>query len=362
MSDNNDFNNLEMKNGNDHQLAKPDNANFNPRNLPSTDVRELLPPLEEEIHLRDYLDVLVRRKWTVISILLVIFFGAAIFTLATTPLFLAKSVIKVSAQESKTTKFESLQSDIVKMKEFQQTQINLLQSEQVAGRVITTLALDKSPVFNRKITLNSDDDAGIMSQIKELISMAKDFIRFKDDSNEAELSPQAQVLILQDQLLRKFRSSLQVSPVRNSELINLSFESSDAKLSAAVVNTTMREFVNMHMDSRLEASRIASRFLDRQIQSAQIKLEDSEKQITRYSRHIGIVSLDPKLNMVMKQLEELNSALATARAVRISKEATYQQAISSNKNNLSFDRRIDSGFKTKTYHARVGIPGSFCNI
>ncbi len=335
MSDNNDFNNLEMKNGNDHQLAKPDNANFNPRNLPSTDVRELLPPLEEEIHLRDYLDVLVRRKWTVISILLVIFFGAAIFTLATTPLFLAKSVIKVSAQESKTTKFESLQSDIVKMKEFQQTQINLLQSEQVAGRVITTLALDKSPVFNRKITLNSDDDAGIMSQIKELISMAKDFIRFKDDSNEAELSPQAQVLILQDQLLRKFRSSLQVSPVRNSELINLSFESSDAKLSAAVVNTTMREFVNMHMDSRLEASRIASRFLDRQIQSAQIKLEDSEKQITRYSRHIGIVSLDPKLNMVMKQLEELNSALATARAVRISKEATYQQAISSNKNNLS---------------------------
>ena len=336
MSGNNDFDNMEMKNGNEYQLATPgQGANANPRNLPSTDVRELLPPLEEEIHLRDYLDVLVRRKWTVISILLVIFFGAAIFTLASTPLFLAKSVIKVTAQESKTTKFESLQSDIIKMKEFQQTQINLLQSEQVAGRVIKTLALGENPIFNQKVAAGGDEETDIMGQVKELIAMAKDFIRFKDDSNEQELSLKAQALILQDQLLRKFKGSLQVSPVRNSELINLSFESSDAKLSAAIVNTAMQEFINMHMDSRLEASRIASRFLDRQIKNAQIKLEASEKQLSEYSRRIGIVSLDPKLNMVMKQLEELNSALATARAVRISKEAIYQQAISDNKNNIS---------------------------
>ena len=277
----------------------------------------------------------MRRKWTVISILLVIFFGAAIFTLASTPLFLAKSVIKVTAQESKTTKFESLQSDIIKMKEFQQTQINLLQSEQVAGRVIKTLALGENPIFNQKVAAGGDEETDIMGQVKELIAMAKDFIRFKDDSNEQELSLKAQALILQDQLLRKFKGSLQVSPVRNSELINLSFESSDAKLSAAIVNTAMQEFINMHMDSRLEASRIASRFLDRQIKNAQIKLEASEKQLSKYSRRIGIVSLDPKLNMVMKQLEELNSALATARAVRISKEAIYQQAISDNKNNIS---------------------------
>ena len=97
----------------------------------------------------------------------------------------------------------------------------------------------------------------------------------------------------------------------------------------------MHEFINMHMDSRLEASMIASQFLDRKIKRSQIRLEASERELTSFSRLIGIISLDPKLNMVMKQLEELNSALATALAVRISKEAIYQQAISDNKNNLS---------------------------
>jgi len=106
-------------------LAHPGDP-ANPRNLPSTEVRELLPPMEDEIHLRDYLDVLIRRKWTVVSILLIIFFGTALFTLTRTPLFHAKSVIKVTTQESKTTNFENLQSDVIKMKEFQQTQINLL--------------------------------------------------------------------------------------------------------------------------------------------------------------------------------------------------------------------------------------------
>lgn len=337
MASNNDFNNPGMENASDnYQIANPGQAaQANPRNLPSAEVRELLAPLEEEIHLRDYIDVLVRRKWTVISILMVVFFGAAIFTLASTPLFLAKSVIKVSRQESKTTKFENLQTDIIKMKEFQETQINLLKSEQIAGRVIKALNLDRNPLFNKSIVTEGDDEAGILAQVKEMVAMAKDFIRFKNDSDEPVLSPEVQALVLQDQMLKKFRAALQVSPVRNSELINISFESPDAELAARIINTVMQEFIHMHMDSRMEASKTASKFLDRQIKNSQIKLEASEKQLTEFSRRIGIVSLDPKSNMVMKQLEELNAALAEARAVRISKEAIYQQAVSGDLSNLN---------------------------
>ena len=328
-------------------LAHPGDP-ANPRNLPSTEVRELLPPMEDEIHLRDYLDVLIRRKWTVVSILLIIFFGTALFTLTRTPLFLAKSVIKVTTQESKTTNFENLQSDVIKMKEFQQTQINLLKSEQAAGRVIKTLALDKNPIFNRKLAKAASETPGIMEQVKELLAMVKDFIRFKDEDSGVVLSDKAKALILEDQLLRKFRAALQISPVRNSELINISFESPDSQLAAKIVNTVMREFVNMHMDSRMQASKTASTFLDKQIKSAQIKLETSEKEITNFSRQIGIVSLDPKLNMVMRQLEELNSALAVARAVRISKEAIYQQAVNNNSSlNQILDSELIQNLKTK---------------
>ncbi|MCD6269215.1 MAG: polysaccharide biosynthesis tyrosine autokinase [Deltaproteobacteria bacterium] len=344
MSINDDFDNIEIEDKGGYPLANPDPAaRINPRNLPSTEVRELLPPLEEEIHLRDYIEVIVRRKWTVISLLLIIFSAVAIFTLTRTPLFMAKSVVKVSSQEAHLTSFAGLESQRFSYSiDFQKTQIQLMQSEQVAGRVIKVLNLAEDPVFSGKKVSGSNDEevaeeeAGIFSQMMEMIAMVRDFIRFKDDKDEKPvLSAEAQARIRQNGLLGKFKGGLRVSQVPESELLEVSFSSPDAALAARIVNATLDEFINMQMDSRLELSKNASKFLALKIEESQIKLEASEKQLTVFSRRIGIVSLDPKSNMVMKQLEELNAALATARAVRLSKEAIYQQAISGDRSNLN---------------------------
>ncbi len=343
MSIDDDFDNMKIEDKGGYPLANPDPAaRINPRNLPSTEVRELLPPLEEEIHLRDYIDVIVRRKWTVISLLLIIFSAVAIFTLTRTPLFMATSVVKVSNQEAHLTSFAGLESERYSYSiDFQKTQIKLMQSEQVAGRVIKALNLAEDPVFSGKKVSGSNDEeaekeAGIFSQIKEMIAMVRDFIRFKDDKDEKPvLSAEAQARIQENSLLGKFKGGLSVSQVRESELLEVSFSSPDAALAARIVNATLHEFINMQMDSRLELSKNASKFLALKIEDSQIKLEASEKQLTAFSRKIGIVSLDPKSNMIMKQLEELNAALATARAVRLSKEAIYQQAISGDSSNLN---------------------------
>jgi capsular exopolysaccharide synthesis family protein len=346
MSSNNNFDELKIEDKGGYPLATPDAAaQINPRNLPSTEVRELLPPLEEEIHLRDYIDVIVRRKWTVILILLIIFSGVAIFTLTRTPLFLAESVVKISSQRAQMTSFQSLESNRYRFGvDFQETQIKLMQSEQVASRVIKALNLAEDPVFSGKKApgekdKEADQEPGIFSQAIEMIAMLRDFIRFKDDSGEKEaqpvLSPEAQARIQENALLGKFRGGLRVSPVRKSELIKVSFSSPDPTLAARIVNSILHEFINMQMDNRLELSKNASKFLAMKIKNSQIELESSEKKLTAFSRRIGIVSLDPKSNMIMKQLEELNAALATARAVRLSKEAIYQQAISGDSSNLN---------------------------
>jgi len=181
MSSNNDFDELKIEDKDGYPLATPDAAaQINPRNLPSTEVRELLPPLEEEIHLRDYIDVIVRRKWTVILILLIIFSGVAIFTLTRTPLFLAESVVKISSQRAQMTSFQSLESNRYRFGvDFQETQIKLMQSEQVASRVIKALNLAEDPVFSGKKApgekdKEADQEPGIFSQAIEMIAMLRD--------------------------------------------------------------------------------------------------------------------------------------------------------------------------------------------
>ena len=289
--------------------------------LPSVEVRETLPEFRDEIDLRDLLDVLVRRRWSVIAVLLLCFFTVAIYTFSVTPQFKAKGVLKVSSQSSNLTKFDNLESTALKTMEFQETQVKLLQSEQLAGRVIDALDLTSHSVFNPELSGSS----GGKAYAKGVLATIKGFVRAKDDEDGASLPEEVQRQLLEHKVLSKFNGRFSVSPVKNSELVEVKFETPDPTLSAAIVNSSMEEFINMHMDSNLKASQDAARFLNKQIEVAQIKLEKSEMELQSFARDIGVVSLSPKLNLVLRQLEELNEALAKARSNRIAMEARYQQ-------------------------------------
>lgn len=305
----------------------PAPSHQNSQNLPSTELQERVIQLEEEIHLRDYLDVLLRRKWTIIIVLLVSFLLAAFYTFTTTPIFTARGVMKVSSQRNNITNFDNLETSSLKTLEFQQTQVKLLTSEQLTNRVISNLNLYENQTFNQQAGNNSKESGGFFNWLKNLI-------RF-ESSGLANLDKELQGRLVEDKIIEHFKLNFKVTPIRSSELIEISYESSNPQLAAEITNTSMKEFINMHMDSKIEASKTAGKFLDRQIRNAQIKLEKSEKQLHQFSSAIGIVSLDPKLNLIMRQLEELNDALAKSQAVRITKEAIYKQAINTDSNNLS---------------------------
>ncbi len=290
--------------------------------LPGTEVYEVVHNVDDEIDLRELLDVLIRRKWIVLAVMLFLFFSVALITFSMTPIFQATGSLKVSAQTNNPTKFDSLEMGTLKGIEFQQTQVKLLQSEHLAGRVIDALRLTENEFFNPAVA-ESDGKP----EVKGLLATLRDIVRPSDSEDSANiLSEEAQQRLVKDGVLASFKNRFTVSPVKNSELINILFDSPDPVLSADVVNTAMREFINMHMDSNLKASEDASRFLDKQILAAQIKLEKSEMALQEFARKIGVVSLDPSLNMVFRQMEELNSALAGATAERIRAESRYQQA------------------------------------
>lgn len=302
----------------------------NPQYLPSTEVRELVPEFKDEIDLRDLIDTLIRRKSVVLTALLLCFSAVALYTFMVTPQFRAKGVIRVSSQSDNLTQFENVESSALKTMEFLQTQVKLMQSEQLASRVISRMDLTTNPVFNPAAKKGTGE-----AQAQGLFDTLKSFIRPENNQNTLSLlSEEAQEMIVVDKSLDRFHKLFGVSPVRNSELIEISFTATSPALAAEVTNTAMDEFINMAMASKLKSSQDAGKFLGKQIEAAQVKLEKSEQELQAFARKIGIVSLDPKQNLVMRQLEELNDALAKARSQRIVLEANYQQHLDPKAGNL----------------------------
>ncbi len=50
--------------------------------LPSTEVREAVPDFDESVDFRDYVDVVLRRKWVVLGFLTVVFVSTLILLLS----------------------------------------------------------------------------------------------------------------------------------------------------------------------------------------------------------------------------------------------------------------------------------------
>jgi capsular exopolysaccharide synthesis family protein len=301
---------------------------YNPH-LPSAELRGTIPwwEDEEDIHLREYINVVVRRKLLIICILALSFLTTLIFTLASTKIYKATATIEVTDQTPQVTKFEEVVAAEVKAREFYETQIALLTSQTLIKRVAEKLNLMTNPVM--VANLFGENDQGLGNRIKELIKSI--LPRDRELANNALVTEET----LKKQALYKYiNDNLEVESSGDSMLISVSFTSPNRKLSQRFVNTLVQEFISWKMDKKLEASQMARDFLMKQIDHAKINLERAEEQLNRFAKKAGIVSLDAKLNSIYRQLEELNSSLAAAEADLIAKKAVYQQAVKDGVSNL----------------------------
>ena len=99
--------------------------------IPSRDWQEA-----EEIHLRDYIDVIVRRKWLILSIVALVFLSTSVFTLSVTRIYEAAATIEVSQETPHVTTFQEVLGSEIQAREFYETQVELLHSRAMIDRVI----------------------------------------------------------------------------------------------------------------------------------------------------------------------------------------------------------------------------------
>jgi len=297
--------------------------------LPSTYVRETMPFMEEEIHLRDYLDVLIRRKWVVLVTILVTFTTVAVFTFSQTPQFRSTGMIKTTPTARNVTSFQTMEDSFMKSQEYISTQVKLLQSDTLLGRLITAMDLKNNELFTGAGEDDGEDGllSGFFRSVGALKGMVRDMIRPSFESEASlVLNEQAAEQIAMEGYLRRIRGALKVAPIKDTQLIEISIEHPSSRLAADMVNNLMDLFLQTSIDSQLATLQSAEMFLNRQIAAAKIKLEQSEKELNEFARRTGIISLDSRLNLIMRELEEVNSALSQAVTVRIAKEALYRQA------------------------------------
>jgi capsular polysaccharide biosynthesis protein len=116
-----------------------------------------------------------------------------------------------------------------------------------------------------------------------------------------------------------------VTPIRNSRLVDVSFQLPDAAMAAAIANELAKSYKDQSVKYKFEASLEASKWLENQLTQQKKEVEDSERRLQQYRETNGAISLTDHENIVVQKLSQLNAEVTRAKTDRIQQESMYSQ-------------------------------------
>ena len=284
-----------------------DNTKIMPRDPGSNGAVDLFSPdarvraidlSPREPHLYDYLLILRKHQWLILSFLLAIVTIVSIATFRMRPVYIATARIEIDRENANILPFQGADSYdyMMDLENYIETQSKILTSETMALQTIRNSGLASNPGFSGGSGPSEAIATGSLANQK--------------------YPPE----------VGAFLGSLSVKRVPNTRLMDVSFESTDPQLAARMVNAHLETYIEQNYRRSYEATTQASRWLAGQLDELKIKVEKSENARIEYERQNQIWTVDDKQTMTTQRLGDLNKELTDAQSDRIKKQALYEFA------------------------------------
>ncbi len=254
--------------------------------------------MPREPHLLDYVILLRKHQWLILTFLLTVVTVVTIASFKMKAVYQAAARVEVDRESQSMLPFQDTSTYDYEMDldNYIETQCNILLSETLAMQTIQSLDLARYPEFG-----------GGASTLP---------------------FPQGGAAPKRPPVLTAFLSRLTVRRVPNTRLVEVTFESQDPQLASQVVNTHLQNYTEQNFRSKYDATTQASSWLSSELEELRVEVEKSEDARITYQRENQIWQLDGKQDITTEKLEELSKAVTEAQTALAEKEAFYRMATS----------------------------------
>ena len=252
----------------------------------TTEEREKRTEIADSVRL--FLGILEKRKWFAIAIIVAAVSLSVLFATRQVPIYRATATVIIERRSptvlSRVQEVMELgSSDYWSMKEYMQTQYEILQSRRLVKRVVDRLALGLDPHFlgldRRRPALNAEEMRREMAKI-----------------DAVEL----------------LRASIKVEPRTDSQFVLVSVEHSDPLMAQEIANVLVTEFKDENLEYK---KRVVSEAIS-ELRAMTIRLrqdkEAAEARVLEFERRHAMSSLGSRKEQVQAKLRMLNEKFLAA--------------------------------------------------
>ena len=251
-----------------------------------------------EPHLYDYLLILRKHVWLILSFMLAVVTFVSIATFRMQRVYVANAKIEIDRENTNVLPFQGADSYdyMVDLDNYIETQARILTSETLALRTIRNTGLAGSPELSDGDTPSEAIATGSLANQKRPPEIAS------------------------------FLGSISVRRIPNTRLMEVTFESTDPVQAARILNAHLEVYKAQNMEGHYAITTEATTWLQGQLADLKRKVEKSENDRINYERQNQIWAVDDKQNMTTQRLIELNGELTGAEGETLKRRALYEYA------------------------------------
>ncbi|WP_084429011.1 GumC family protein [Aliagarivorans marinus] len=279
---------------------------------------------EEPIELGQYWQVIRARLGGMLLATALIMAMAVYLVGQITPMYRATAVLLIEAEQQQAVSVEQLVGIDSSRQEYYLTQFELIKSHAVAQRVIDNYQLALLPEFNP--ALSPPRFALIKNGLQKLTFWLESQFGVELPTVAPPLPSVAQQVdgrAEQQRVRDVFLDRLQVNPIRKTQLVQISFESTDPQLAAQLANAVAQAYIDNNRDSRLLLAQEATTWLEERLGKLKQAVRESEARLSQFLSEEGLVDVSGIDSLASTELSELSRRLSEAKDRRLAAESLY---------------------------------------
>ena len=283
--------------------------------------------IEEQIDLRDYMRVIMKRKWNIITVFLIILITVTIHAFTSTPIYKATARLIIDKENPNVISIEEVMAVDASGTDYYQTQYKIIESRTIAREVIKRLNLAESKEFFPEP--KDDFISNLKRSVKETITFWIESLVSLLKTGGNATSEGVGEYETDYELVSGFIGRIDIEPIRNSRLVDVSFMAKNPKLAGKIANTLARVYIDQNMETKLKAAQDAVRWLHNRIDEERKKVEKAENALLQYKEKHNIItdfSSDVE-NITAQKLAQLNAQVVEIESKRVEAETRYRQAM-----------------------------------
>lgn len=222
--------------------------------------------------LQQFIWILLARRKVALATLLGTVIVTAIVSLLTPSQYTAETAVVVDVKSP--DPIAGLVLPALAMPGYMATQVDIINSDRVARKVVRTLGLDKNPEVINDWRNATDGKGDIEAWLAELL-----------------------------------QHKLDVKPSRESNVISIAFKANNPTFAAAVANAVAQAYLDTSIELKADPARQYANWFENRSKELRESLDQAQKRLSAYQQEHGIIATDERLDSENQKLIDMQAQL-----------------------------------------------------